>query len=413
MVAAEDCPGGEGVKANAAPRLAELDVLRGLAVAGMILVVSPGDWSAAYPQLQHAAWNGWTLADMVFPTFLFSVGVALALSFPRPWRTAADRRLFWGRALRRAALLIMLGLVLEATHNWELLYTGGTSGKPSLAYLRIPGILQRIALCYLLGAVVVLGTAGRDVEDRCTIRPGAVTAVAGAVLLGYWALLTFVPSPGFGPGRLDPDGYLGGYIDRAIFTVPHLWPLGWARPGGPVVYDPEGLLSTVPATVNVLFGALAGWAWRNRPDRSTLIVGATGAGLIVAGLLLDPVFPINKRMWTSSFALFSGGFSAVLLAALMLAGRWRGAFAALAPFRMLGGNAILAFGASTLLGRVYDLPIIASEGSRLPPRNWLDEQALWIIGDPHLAATCCAVLFVAVIVLLLAPLHRRAFHFRL
>lgn len=394
-------------------RLVELDILRGFAVAGMILVVSPGDWGAAYPQLQHAEWNGWTLADMVFPTFLFSVGAALALSFPVAWRTAADRRLFWGRALRRAGLLIVIGLVLEATYNWELLYTGGTLGKPSLAYLRIPGILQRIALCYLLAVVAMLGTAGRDVEDRRTVRPTSVAAVAVAVLLGYWALLTFVPTPGFGPNRLDAEGYLGGYIDRAVFTVPHLWPLGWAHPGGPVVYDPEGLLSTMPATANVLFGVLSGWTWRNRADRAMLAIGGAGVVLIVTGLLLDPVFPINKRMWTSSFALFSGGFSAVLLAALILVGRWRGASTALAPFRVLGGNAILAFIASTLLGRVYDLPVIPSEGGRLPPRGWLDKQALSMVSNPHLAATACAVLFVAAIVLLLAPLHRRAFHFRL
>lgn len=398
---------------SAPSRLVELDVLRGLAVAGMILVVSPGDWGAAYPQLQHAEWNGWTLADMVFPTFLFSVGTALALSFPRPWRTAADRRLFWGRALRRAALLIVLGLALEATYNWALLYTGGTLGRPGLAHLRIPGILQRIALCYLLALVVVLGTAGRDADGHRTIRPGAVAAVAAAALVGYWALLMFVPTPGFGPGRLDAAGYLGGYVDRAIFGVAHLWPLGWSHPGGPVVYDPEGLLSTVPATVNVLFGVLAGCAWRRRGTRATLVLGAAGAALIAAGLLLDPIFPINKRMWTSSFALFSGGMSAVLLAALMLASRLRGASAALAPFRVLGGNAILAFIVSTLLGRVYDLPLIAAVDGRVPPRGWLDQQALWMLGDPRLASTACAVLFVAVIVLLLAPLHRRAFHFRL
>ena len=393
-------------------RLVSLDVLRGLAVAGMILVVTPGDWGAAYPQLQHAVWNCWSLADMVFPSFLFSVGVALALSFPRPWLTATDRRSFWSRAWR-AALLIALSLALEATYNWSLLYTGGTLGKPSLAYLRIPGILQRVALCYLLAAGVLSATAGRDAEARKTLRPGMIAAIAAAVLLAYWAMLTFVPTPGFGPGRLDADGYLGGYIDRAVSTVPHLWPLGWARPGGPVVYDPEGLLSTLPATVNVLFGALAGWAWRRDAGRAGLAIGAAGIALILAGLLLDPVFPINKRIWTSSFALFSGGFSAVVLALLMLVEGWRLAVAALAPLRVLGDNAILAFVVSTLLGRVYDLPIIASGDGRLPPRGWLDRQALSLIGDPHLAATACAVVFVAVIVLLLAPLHRRAFHFRL
>jgi predicted acyltransferase len=398
---------------SATQRLVELDLLRGLAVAGMILVVSPGDWGAAYAQLQHAEWNGWTLADMVFPTFLFSVGVAIALSFPRPWRTVADRRRFWIRVLRRAALLIVLGLALEASYNWELQYTGSPLGKPSLAYLRLPGILQRIALCYLLGAAAVLASAGHDSAGRRTVRPGAVAAIAIALLLGYWALLRFVPTPGFGPGRLDPDGYLGGYVDRAIFTVPHLWPLGWAHPGGPVVYDPEGLLSTLPATVNVLLGVITGWAWRRNVERAAMVTAAAGVVLIVAGLLIDPVFPINKRIWSSSFVLFSGGFSAVLLAALMLVSRWRGAAVVLAPFRVLGGNAILAFIVSTLLGRLYDLPIVASQGHWLAPRSWLDMQALRIVGDPHVAATACALLFVAVIVLLLAPLHWRAVHFRL
>ena len=395
------------------PRFVELDILRGLAVAGMILVVSPGDWGATYPPLQHAEWNGWTLADMVFPTFLFSVGTALGLSFPRPWGTAEDRQRFWVRALRRVALLIVIGLALEATYNWQLLYTGGTLGQPSLAYLRIPGILQRIALCYLLAAVAVVGTARRDAENRKALRPGLIAAVALAVLLGYWGLLTFVPTPRFGPGRLDANGYLGGYIDRALFTVPHLWPLGWAHPGGPVVYDPEGLLSTLPATVNVLLGALAGWAWQKRPDRATLVVGAAGVVLLVGGLLLDPVFPINKRMWTSSFALFSGGFSAVLLAALMLVARLRSAKAGLVPFQVLGGNAILAFIVSTLLGRIYDLPLLTSGGAPIALRGWLNAQALAILGDPRLASTACAALFLAVIVALIVPLYRQAIHVRL
>lgn len=298
-------------------RLISLDVLRGLAVAGMILVVSPGDWGAAYHQLQHADWNGWTLADMVFPTFLFSVGIALGLSFPRAWQTSADRQLFWRRIMRRTALLILLGLALEATYNWALVYTGSPLGRPSLAYLRIPGILQRIALCYLLAAAVLILTARSTDDGRAALRPLAIATLIGAILLGYWALLRFVPTPGFGPDRLDAEGYLGGYIDRAVFTVPHLWPLGWAHPGGPVVYDPEGLLSTLPATGNVLLGALAGWAWRRHPHRAALTIGVAGVALLAAGLLLDPMFPINKRIWTSSFVVFSGGFSAVVLALLM------------------------------------------------------------------------------------------------
>ncbi|WP_252168679.1 acyltransferase family protein [Sphingomonas morindae] len=390
-----------------------LDVLRGLAVAGMILVVSPGDWAATYGPLQHAAWNGWTLADMVFPSFLFSVGVALGLSFPRPWRTAGDRRRFWGRVLRRTVLLIALGLALEATYNWELFYTEGPAGRPGLAYMRIPGVLQRIALCYLLAASALVATGRTDGAGRRLLRPGRIALAALAVLIGYWALLMRVPAPGFGPGRLDPQAYLGGYIDRRLFTVAHLWRLGRAGADGPVVYDPEGLLSTFPATVNVLIGALAGWAWRHRGRRAIAAIGAAGLGLVLAGLLLDPLFPINKRIWSSSFALFSGGFSALALALLMAVERVRAARALLSPARVLGGNAMLAFILATLLGRIYDLPIIPTGGDYVAPREWLDLRALTLVGDAKAASLACALLFVAMILALLVPLHRRAIHFRL
>lgn len=400
--------------AGVSSRLIELDILRGIAVAGMILVVSPGDWAMAYPQLQHAAWDGWTLADMVFPTFLFSVGVALGLSFPRPWQDADDRRLFWRRVLRRVVLLIVIGLLLEYTFNLSIaVFGGGDIGKAGVENLRIPGILQRIALCYLLATIVVVGTGRRDAEGRLAIRPTAVVGSTAVLLVGYWCLLTFVPVPGHGTGRLDPEGNLGAYIDRLIFTPPHLWPLGWVQWGGPVVYDPEGLLSTLPATANTLFGVLAAWGWRHNADRIAIKIGGAGLALVIVGLMLDPVFVINKRIWTSSFALFSGGFSALLLAALMLLSGRLKSTAAFAPLRILGGNAILAFIISTLLGRLYDMPVIPSDGGMIAPRPWLDSIALSVVGEPRLASIACALLFVAVVAALLWPLHRRAFHFRL
>lgn len=397
---------------GAPSRLVELDMLRGLAVAGMILVVSPGDWAMTYAQLQHAAWNGWTLADMVFPTFLFSVGVALGLSFPRRWEGRDDQGIFWRRVLRRVGLLILVGLLLEYTFNLSIAVFGGAIGRPGLENLRIPGILQRIALCYLLATMVVVGTGRRDAAGRLTVSPRAVGGAIAVVLIGYWCLLTFTPVPGYGAGRLDPEGNLGAYIDRMAFTPAHLWPLGWVKWGGPVVYDPEGLLSTLPATANTLFGVLAAWVWRHRPDRAAATIGGAGLAMLVAGLLLDPVFVINKRIWTSSFALLSSGFAGSVLAALILL-VGRKPVSALTPLQVLGGNAILAFIISTLIGRLYDMPIIPSGGGMVAPRPWLNGIALGIMGEPYLASTACAVVFVAVVTALLWPLHRRAFHFRL
>lgn len=393
-------------------RLIALDVLRGLAVAGMILVVSPGDWGMTWSGLQHAAWDGWRLADMVFPTFLFSVGLAIALSFPRAFDLAA-RRLFWLRVGRRVLLLIVLGLALEATYNLSLALGGGGPGQADLGHLRLPGVLQRIALCYGLAVLAVVAT-GRMATQRISLRPAPVAVVIVTVLIGYWLLLTFTPVPGYGVGRLDPEGNLGAFIDRAVFTPPHLWPLGWAEPGGPVVYDPEGLLSTLPATTNVLFGVLAGHVVSTRAARAPLILASSGLGLFLIGLALDPVFVINKRIWTSSFALLSSGFSFMILAALMTVTGQRVIDTLSKPFRILGGNAIAAFVLSTLLGRLYGMPLLPSaEAVQRTPQGWLNARMLSVFGEPYWASFACAVLMVAVVTLILTPLHRRAIHIRL
>ena len=386
-----------------AARLTALDELRGLAVAGMILVVSPGDWGMAWTWLQHAEWDGWHVADMVFPTFLFSVGVAVALSFPRDVDGA-----FWTRVGRRVLLLIALGLATEASYNLVLAMGSGGPGQGDLGHLRIPGVLQRIGLCYGLAVAAVVAT-GRWTGRRVVLRPGWVGGAIAVILIGYWLLLTFV-----GGGRTDPEGNLGAVIDRALFTPAHLWPLGWATPGGPVVYDPEGLLSTLPATANVLFGALAGHVCRTRAGRAPLILAAAGLTLFVAGMALDLVFVVNKRIWTSSFALLSSGFSAVVLAGLIALPRQKIVDGALTPFRILGGNAMLAFIVSTLLGRFYGLGFLpVAEAAQRTPQGWLNAWMLSVFGEPHWASFACAVLMLTVVTLILAPLHRRAIHFRL
>ncbi|MEC4590157.1 heparan-alpha-glucosaminide N-acetyltransferase domain-containing protein [Nitrospirillum amazonense] len=400
MTIAATTPSGahRAARASATNRLPSLDVLRGLAVAGMILVVSPGDWDKAYAPLKHAPWDGWTLADMVFPTFLFSVGLAIALSFGKLTR---DKRAARAKIARRALTLIALGVVLNALPYFDL------------PHLRLPGILQRIALCYTLATTLCLATARTGPDAGSTVNRRALLVAMAVVLLGYWAVLAWVPVPGIGAGHLDPGGNLPSWIDRGVFTVPHLWPYG-TDAAGAVVYDPEGLLSTLPATVNVLVGVLAGTALKASKSRLNLLVAAVL--LMMAGLALDPVLVINKRIWTSSFALFSSGFSmAVLVVLSVLLDQGPAALpqALSFPFRVLGGNAILAFTLSQSLSAIGGVPFIVTAQGPITPQAWGDGLAGAVIADPYLASFACALGILSLVVLALLPLHRRGLHVRL
>jgi predicted acyltransferase len=405
MTIAAATPSGanSAVGVHASTRLPSLDVLRGLAVAGMILVVSPGDWDKAYAPLKHAPWDGWTLADMVFPTFLLSVGLAIALSFGK---LTQDRGAAVSKIARRVLALTALGLVLNALPYFDL------------PHLRLPGILQRIALCYALATTLCLATArmgadGRGAIGQVAVNRRALLITMAAVLLGYWAVLAWVPVPGIGAGHLDPGGNLPSWIDRGVFTVPHLWPYGTDATGA-VVYDPEGLLSTLPATVNVLVGVLAGTVLRASKSRLFLLEAAVI--LMVAGLALDPVLVINKRIWTSSFALFSSGFSLgalVILSVVLDQGPAALPRALTFPFRVLGGNAILAFTLSQILSAIGGVPLIAGADGAITPQAWGDRLAGVVITDPHLASFACALGILSLVVLALLPLHRRGLHVRL
>lgn len=399
------------MKQGESARWPVLDVFRGLAVAGMILVTSPGAWDKGYAWLKHAVWNGWTLADMVFPAFLFGVGMALALSFPKPLEAPGERARLWRRVARRVLGLVLLGLALNMLMEWKDGIWLHDPGAGTPAHVRIPGVLQRIALCYLIGIALLLATARRDADGRTAIRPGAIAGAGVGLLVLYWLLMTFVPVPGFGAGRLDQAGNLASWIDRSVFTPMHMWRIGALTWAGPVLFDPEGLLSTLTATVNLLFGILAAYEWQRAPAGAPLRIAIAGAALMAAGLLLDPVFPINKLIWTSSFALLSGGFSALVLAALMIVPR--GAERLAAPLRVLGGNAVLAFTVSILAGIFGNLPILRRGDAWITPQQWGNDVALGLFGEPYVASLACALAILALITLAIWPLHRRGIHLRL
>ncbi|HKB14021.1 MAG TPA: DUF5009 domain-containing protein [Vicinamibacterales bacterium] len=267
---------------DAPARLESLDVFRGLTIAGMILVSTPGTWAAVYAPLDHAAWNGWTPTDLVFPFLLFAMGAAVPYALER--RRGHSRRVR-GHVLRRAAILFLLGLVLNAIEATPPL---------QLATFRIPGVLQRIAIVY--AAVAWLTEFG-------SWRMQA--AVAALLLAGYWLLLLVVPVPDAGPGVLTPASNFASFVDRAVLGRHLLTPL----------YDPEGLLSTLPAIATALCGVFAGdWLKEPRAAHRSVWLLVAGVAAVLFGLAWGQLFPINKNLWTSSFALFSAGLAAVTLA---------------------------------------------------------------------------------------------------
>ena len=302
-------------------RLVSLDVFRGATIAGMFIVNTPGSWDHAFPQLLHADWNGWTYTDTIFPFFLFIVGVSMAFSFSRRLTEGADRGILLLHTLRRAAIIFGLGLALN-TLSFFLFHR---------SQVRIPGVLQRIGVCFFFAALIYV------LFGRRGLFPAA------AVLLAvYWALMTFVPVPGYGTGRLDVEGNLAAYLDRAILGT-HTWK---HKPG----WDPEGVLSTIPAIATMLFGILAGEWLRSARDWKVKLTGLMAAGAIAfsLGLLWGTSFPINKSLWTSSYSLLMSGLAAVCLAICIWIVDLKGWKAWSAPFQWLGMNAIALFVLSTL-----------------------------------------------------------------
>lgn len=322
-------------------RLLSIDIFRGLCVAGMILVDNPGSDQAAYWPLKHAQWNGWTPADLIFPSFLFLVGVSMVFSFCARLRRGETRKQIFLHALKRSLVLIALGILVNVSpiigvdlHAW-----------------RFEGVLQRIALCYVAAAVLVLWTS----------RRAQLIAIA-ACLIGYWVILRFVPVPGVGlPGQdfpfMDPDRNLVAWLDRTLFT-------GRLYNG---TRDPEGLISTIPALATTLMGVMTGYWLRSgkNPRAKVVVMLMFGLVSLVAGLVWSHWFPINKNLWTSSFVLLTAGFALMFLALLywiLEIKQWRKLWTV--PLLVLGMNAIVGFVADALVwGPGYTFKVTAENGA--------------------------------------------------
>lgn len=311
-----------GGAATTIVRLASLDVFRGFNIFAMILVNDPGDAANTYGVLLHATWERITPTDLVFPFFMFIVGVALAAALRPYWmgERVADRALYL-RLARRAAILIVLGLLIN----------GAPAFDP--ATWRIPGVLQRIGICFFLAAVVML-----RVPQRRQWVPAA------AILASYSALLLFVGAPGVAPGQIEPTANISRWFDLEVFSAAHVYTV-WPT-------EPEGLLSTPSALVSVLLGCWTGMAVVGRTPSRRLAMRIMGCGALCAagGWAMSPVLPMVKMIWSPTFVLFTGGWAMIAFGVCYLLTDVRYAEDTrrhrtnpLWPVQVFGRNAILAY----------------------------------------------------------------------
>jgi predicted acyltransferase len=365
-------------------RFYSLDVFRGATVCLMILVNNPGSWAHIYPPLEHAPWHGLTPTDLVFPFFLFAVGNALSFVMPR-LRAGGDTA-FWKKVTRRSLLIFGIGLFL----TWYpfIQYKGGqltlrhwVDPQNPENGVRILGVLARIALCYFFASLILY-----------YLRPVAAFYTGLVLLLLYWALCFTLGNP------QDPysmTGWFGNQVDKAILHIPHMYK------GEGIPFDPEGIMSTLPAIVNVIFGYLVGDYIQKKGRNFEMLAGlfVAGIALMVTGFCWDMVFPINKKIWTSSFTVYTSGLATITIATMIylvefknLRGGWS------RFFDVFGKNALFVFALSAFLPKTLWLIRIPGHTNAKGqmqysnPWNWLYDKVLsQLPGDPRIGSLLYAI----------------------
>jgi len=361
-------------------RLISLDVFRGITIAGMVMVNNPGSWAHIYWPLDHAEWNGWTPTDLIFPFFLFIVGVAIPLAFGKRIERGDSHRSLFIKIAYRSAIIFLLGEFLAGFPYFQL------------STIRIPGVLQRIAVCYFFASIIYL-----------TTRPRTLVIIAVALLVVYWLLMTHVAAPGYYAGDLSKEGSLASYIDRSIFG-PHIWKAG-------KVYDPEGLLSTMGALATTLFGVLTGNLMRSKdrtPIEKVAHMFIAGVCCVIVGWIWNAWFPINKSLWTSSYVFFTGGLALQFLALCYWLIDIKGYRAPAKPFVIFGVNAIVLFVGTGVMARLMGLiKVPRPDGSRPSLQGYIynNAYASWL--SPNKASLAFAISFILLWLFLMWLLYRK------
>jgi predicted acyltransferase len=381
-----------------AQRFHALDVFRGATVCLMILVNNPGSWGHVYPPLEHAPWHGLTPTDLVFPFFLFAVGNALSFVMPRLY--AGGDKMFWEKITRRSVIIFAIGLFLQwwPFMKWtgdHLVFRYWVDPADPETGVRVLGVLQRIALCYFFASILIY-----------YLRPRGAFYVGLTLLLIYW-LACYIGNPS------DPyslPGWFGTKVDKAVLHVPHMYK------GEGIPFDPEGIISTLPAIVEVIFGYLVGDYIQKKskvpiglpenqnaidygpyPMLSGLFVAAVA--MLVTGYCWAMVLPINKKIWTSSYTIYTSGLATITIATMTYFIEYKGVRGWLSRFfDVFGKNALFVFALSAFLPRTLALiriPDHVNDNGQMvyfTPWNWLYQRVLiYVPGDPRIGSLLYAI----------------------
>jgi len=295
-------------------RIISLDIFRGLTIMAMIIVNTPGNWGFVYPLLRHSEWHGCTPTDLVFPFFIFAMGFSAVISVTKRLQKGVSRQKLLLQLIRRSAIIFVLGLIVNSFPFNDL------------ANIRIPGVLQRIALVNLVcGLLLIYG----EIKWLWYISAG--------LLLGYWALMTLVPVPDFGSANMGVTTNLAAWLDRLVLGK-HVWMYT-------KLYDPEGILSTLPALVSGFIGVLVGNSFLKVKSQNEKLINLLVYGniLILLGLVWDLFFPINKQLWTSSYVLYTSGLAMVVLGICYWIADIKRIRQFAPPFLAFGINPIIAY----------------------------------------------------------------------
>jgi predicted acyltransferase len=374
------------MKVPSVGRLVSLDVFRGMTIAGMVLVNNPGSWAHIYWPLEHAEWSGWTPTDLIFPFFLFIVGVAIPLALGRRIEAGNSRGNLFFKICKRSLIIFLLGEFLAGFPYFHL------------STIRIPGVLQRIAVCYFFAALIFLTTRART-----------QAIIVLALLVVYWQLMMHFPVPDYGPGDLSKEGNLAAYVDRHVFGA-HVWRQA-------VVYDPEGLLSTMGALATTLLGVLTGHRLRcatRAPSEKLAEMFIAGICCLIFGWAWNAWFPINKALWTSSYVFFTAGLALEFLGLcywlieIKNYRRWA------RPFVIFGVNPIALFVGSGLMERLLTIITVPS-GNATQETLWGyiygHAFASWL--QPNNASLAFAIVFILFWLFLMWLLDRKGIIIRI
>jgi len=408
------------------PRLLSLDVFRGAAMAAMVLVNDPGDWGHIYPPLEHSKWNGCTPTDLIFPFFLFMVGVSIVYAMESKKAVVENRGQIILHAFRRMVTLIFITLLVQLFYHpfpgtiqcigiivlmGLLLYVNTTQKTlvwaltllvisilawlfyhTQIVTLRIPGVLQRIAVVYFIGTLLYLKTSAKTIKW-----------VFISSLIGYWIIMCFIPVPEVGYANLNPETNMGAFIDRLVFTTNHLW-------NEAHTWDPEGLLGVIPSLGTGLFGMMVGsWLKRGDRDDTTKVTWMFIYGLlaVTASLIWDLFFPINKSLWTSSFVLYTGGLATMTLATLYWLIDVQGYKKYTSFFVAFGINAITAYILSDIVPGTIALIKINSGGKSIDAYSYFYQTVFVPHFTPVNASLAGGIAFTLLIYLMVWVLYKR------